>query len=147
MPVFTDRQSAYASRFSPEGPYTPQMVLNGRDQFVDSDGYALERALRNDARREHFGLRIVSSAPATEGIDIKFAFIGNPSKPLDIIAVLADDSDRSSVLRGENGGKQLQHVSVARSIARVATVKDDGEHSVRVSFREGSRQAAAHAGI
>ena len=32
-PIFTDRQSTYASRLSPEGPYTPQMVLNGRDQL------------------------------------------------------------------------------------------------------------------
>src|ERR1700756_1057659 len=37
--------SIYASRLSPEGSYTPQMVLNGRDQFVGSDGRALERAL------------------------------------------------------------------------------------------------------
>ena len=136
LPVFTDRQSIYASRFSAEGPYTPQMVLNGRDQFVGSDGSALERALRNDARREHFGLHIVSTAPATGGIDVKFAFTGSPSKPLEIIAVLADDADRSNVLRGENGGRQLQHVSVARSIARVATLTDDGEHSVHVSFPE-----------
>jgi len=137
LPVFTDRQSVYASRLSPEGPYTPQMVLNGRDQFVGSDASALERALRNDARREHFGLRIASSAPTTEGIDVKFAFTENPQKPLDIIAVLADDTDRSNVLRGENSGRQLQHVSVARSMSRVATVRDDGEHSVHVSFPEG----------
>src|SRR6202789_2709040 len=51
-PVFTDRQSVYASGLSSEGSYTPQMVLNGRDQFVGSDGPALERALRDDARRE-----------------------------------------------------------------------------------------------
>ena len=137
LPVFTDRQSVYASRLSPEGSYTPQMVLNGRDQFVGSDASALERALRDDARREHFELRIVSSAPTTEGIDVKFAFTGNPSKPLDIIAVLADDTDRSNVLRGENSGRQLQHVSVARSMTRVATVRDDGEHFVHVSFPEG----------
>jgi hypothetical protein len=137
LPVFTDRQSVYASRLSPEGSYTPQMVLNGRDQFVGSDGPALERALRDDARREHFELRIVSSAPTTEGIDVKFAFTGKPSKPLDIIVVLADDTDRSNVLRGENSGRQLQHVFVARSMTRVAMVRDDGEHSVRVSFPEG----------
>jgi hypothetical protein len=136
-PVFTDRQSVYASRLSPEGSYTPQMVLNGRDQFVGSDGSALERALGDDARREHLKLRIVSSAPTPEGIDVNFALTRNPSKPLDIIAVLADDTDRSNVLRGENSGRQLQHVSVARSMARVATVRDDGEHSVHVSFPEG----------
>ena len=136
-PVFTDRQTVYASRLSPEGSYTPQMVLNGRDHFVVSDGPALERVLRDDARREHFVLRIFSSAPTSEGIDVKFAFVGNPSKPLDIIAVLADDTDRSNVLRGENGGSQLQHVSVARSLTRVATVRDGGERSVHVSFPEG----------
>jgi hypothetical protein len=136
-PVFTDRQSVYASRLSPEGSYTPQMVLNGRDQFVGSDGPALERALRDDARREHLTLRIVSSAPAPNGIDVQFAFAGNPSKPLDIIAVLADDADRSNVLRGENGGRELQHVSVARSMTRVVTVRDDGEQSVHVSYPEG----------
>src|ERR1700745_391752 len=112
LPVFTDRQSIYASRLSPEGSYTPQMVLNGRDQFVGSDGAALERALRDDARREHFGLRILSSVPEGAGIDVKFAFAGNPMKPMDILAVMADDADRSNVLRGENGGRKLQHVSV-----------------------------------
>jgi hypothetical protein len=136
-PVFTDRQSVYASQLSPEGSYTPQMVLNGRDQFVGSDGPALERALQDDARRRHFALRIVSSAPAPDGIDVKFAFAGSPSKPLDIIAVLADDTDRSNVLRGENGGRQLQHVSVARSMTRVATVRDDGEQSIHVAFPQG----------
>src|SRR6201998_569705 len=45
VPVFTDRQRLYASRLSPEGPYTPQMVLNGHDQFVGSDAGALERSL------------------------------------------------------------------------------------------------------
>jgi hypothetical protein len=68
---------------------------------------------------------------------VKFAFAGNPSKPLDIIAVVADDTDRSNVLRGENSGRQLQHVSVARSMARVATVRNDGEKSVHVSLPEG----------
>jgi hypothetical protein len=136
-PVFSDRQSVYASRLSPEGSYTPQMVLNGRDQFVGSDSSALERALRDDARRGHFALHIISSAPASDGIDVKFAFVGNPSKPLDIIAVVADDTDRSNVLRGENVGRQLQHVSVARSMTRVARVRDDGEQSVHVPYPEG----------
>jgi hypothetical protein len=136
-PVFTDRQSVYASRLSSEGSYTPQMVLNGRDQFEGSDGSALERALRDDARREHFALSIVSSTPTTEGIDVKFAFAESPSKPLDIIAVLTDDTDRSNVLRGENSGRQLQHVSVARSMTRVATVRDGGEQAVHISFPEG----------
>jgi hypothetical protein len=137
LPAFTERQSIYASRLSSEGSYTPQMVLNGRDQFVGSDGSALERALRDDTRREHVALHIVSSTNNSDGVDVRFSVAGKPSKALDIIAVLSDDADRSYVLRGENSGRQLQHVSVARSLARVATLRDDGEQSVHVSLPRG----------
>ena len=50
---FTERQDVYASRMSPEGPYTPQMVVNGREQFVGGDIGALQRALGDEARRPH----------------------------------------------------------------------------------------------
>ncbi len=58
--TFTDRQGVYASRLSPEGSYTPQMVLNGRDQLVGSDRAALEQALRADALRKHADPKIAS---------------------------------------------------------------------------------------
>lgn len=136
-PVFTDRQSAYVSRLSPEGPYTPQMVMNGRDQFVGSDSGALNRALRDDARRDHLALRIVSSAASDSGVDVRFVVAGHLTKPLDIVAVLADDTDRSNVLRGENNGRLLQHVSVARSLMRVATIKEDGQESIHIPLPTG----------
>lgn len=136
-PVFTDRQSVYAARLSPEGSYTPQMVVNGRDQFVGSDGGSLERALRDDARRDHLALRVLSSTLTASGLDVKFSVVGRLPKPLDIIAVITDDADRSNVLHGENNGRLLQHVSVARSLTRVATVKDDAEQSVHVPIPDG----------
>ena len=137
LPTFTERQSVYASRLSSEGSYTPQMVLNGRDQFVGSDSEALQRALQEDARRSHLDLRILSSTSGSSGVDVKFSLSGETSRPLDIIAVVTDDADRSNVLRGENGGRQLQHVSVARSLARVATVKGNAEQSVHVTLPDG----------
>jgi hypothetical protein len=135
--VFTNRQSSYALRLSPEGPYTPQMVVNGRDQFVGSDGRALERALRDDAQRDHLALTIVSSHTSASGVNVRFAVTGHLPKPLDIVAVLTDDTDRSNVLRGENNGRLLQHVSVARSLTRVATIKEDVEESIDVRLPDG----------
>jgi hypothetical protein len=134
---FTERQDVYASRMSPEGPYTPQMVVNGREQFVGSDVGALQKALGEEARRTHLYLSILSTTHSSSGLDVKFSVAGEMSSPLDIIAVLTDDSDQSNVLRGENGGRLLQHVSVARSLVRVATVKRDGEESVHISFPGG----------
>jgi hypothetical protein len=70
-------------------------------------------------------------------VDLKFAFTGSPTRALDVIAVLADDADRSNVLRGENGGRLLQHVSVARSLTRVAVVRGDAEQSIHLSLPDG----------
>jgi hypothetical protein len=145
LPVFTERQSVYASRLSAEGSYTPQMVLNGRDQFVGSNGGALQRALLDDSRRSHLDLSILSSNRTPSGVDVTFSLKQPVAKPLDIIAVLTDDADRSNVLQGENGGRLLQHVSVARSLTRVATVKDDSEQSVRLPLPDGL-QAGGNSG-
>ena len=137
LPVFTERQSVYASRLSAEGSYTPQMVLNGRDQFVGSNGGALQHALLDDSRRSHLDLSILSSNRTSSGVDVTFSLKQPLAKPLEIIAVLADDADRSNVLRGENSGRLLQHVSVARSLTRVSTVKDDSEQSVHLPLPDG----------
>ncbi len=139
---FTDRQDVYASKLSPEGPYTPQMVLNGRDQFVGSNGSALEQALLADVHRKHADLTIVSSVRQADGLDLRFSLAGTASKALEIVAVFTDDTDRSNVLRGENSGRSLQHVSVARSLSRIATVNGDTDRSVHVSFPEGFQQGA-----
>ena len=135
--VFTDRQGIYASRLSPEGPYTPQMVLNGRDQFVGSNSGALEEALRKDALRKHADLKIVSATRRGDGFDLSFSLDGTASRALDILSVFTDDADHSNVLRGENSGRSLEHVSVARSLARVATVKGDTEQSVHLALPAG----------
>ena len=68
---------------------------------------------------------------------MKFSVAGESSKPLDIVAVLTDDADQSNVLHGENDGRLLQHVSVARSLVRVATVKGAAQQSVHIAFPNG----------
>jgi hypothetical protein len=137
LEVFTERQGFYASHLSAEGPYTPQMVLNGRTQFVGSNAGALQRALLDDSQRHHLDLNILSSSLTPNGVDVRFSLKGPKEKPLDIIAVLADDADHSNVHRGENAGRILQHVSVARSLTRVATVKGGVDRSVHLLFPEG----------
>jgi hypothetical protein len=130
--LFTRRQEAYASRFATEGPYTPQMVVNGRSQFVGSNRHALEQALAADARSRHAALKIVSSTVGPERIHLRFSVEGNMTQAVDVIAVVADDLDHSEVLRGENSGASLQHVSVARSMSVIATVRSNTDQSIDI---------------
>jgi hypothetical protein len=60
---------------------------------------------------------------------MRFSLAGSVARPLDIIAVVTDDSDRSHVLRGENSGRSLDHISVARMLTRVGTVREATEQT------------------
>ena len=48
--AFSERQENYARRFRINGPYTPQMVVDGRTEFVGSDGYEAVNAIRAAAK-------------------------------------------------------------------------------------------------
>src|SRR3984885_11195680 len=131
-PGYTERQNAYSERFHLEGVYTPQMVINGAEQIVGSDRAALLRAvLQEEEERPRISLHILSLSVAGTTLSVNFSTSGDlPAHGADLMAVLTDDSDRSSVLHGENSGRTLAHVAVARSISRVAKLRSAGERTV-----------------
>ena len=58
----------------------------------------------------------------------------------DLYAVLADDHDASSVARGENAGRHLEHVAVMRSIRRVGSLDKDFDKQIRLDLPTGSAE-------
>jgi len=119
------RQNAYSNKFGLNGVYTPQMVVNGTEEFVGSDSAKLSAALQKEDRHpSSVDVRIASLDLAAGKLTVRFSADGVfPSQGVDVIAVLADDTDRSSVQRGENSGHTLTHVAVARSLTQVARLK------------------------
>src|ERR1700722_14677783 len=60
--TYTDRQNAYGARFGLDSVYTPQMVVNGTEQFVGSDRSSLANAIRKEQNRTSpVDLHILSS--------------------------------------------------------------------------------------
>ena len=128
-PVFTARQQRYAPQFGGEGPYTPQMVVDGRDGFVGGDR---ARALQSITRAAALAkLRLVVSAPEIEGRAVTATVtLGESGAPAtlakasgaEVYGALVDPEDRTEVRRGENGGKVLTHAGVVRVLQRVGTV-------------------------
>ncbi len=135
-PLYTERQNAYSERFHLEGVYTPQMVINGAEQIVGSDRAALLSAVQaEEAQPPRVSVRILSLNVAGNTLAVSFSISGDvPAQGADLMAVLTDDSDRSSVLHGENSGQTLAHVAVARSISRVAKLHAAGERTVQVQI-------------
>lgn len=121
--VYTARQSEYSQRFGLNSVYTPEMVVNGREQFVGGDRRSLLAAFASEAKRTHIDLHIQSAQLSSGHVDLRYSASGLPSgRKLELFAVLADDRDQSDVARGENSGRQLIHVSVARMFALVGPI-------------------------
>ena len=135
-PTYTNRQNAYGGAFHLDSVYTPQMIINGRHQFVGSDRAALDKALHAEQSQPiPIDLRILSTSTAGNQLTVAFFAAGDASlRGSDIIAVLADDADQSSVLRGENSGRTLAHVAVARSLMPVAKLEATPEQTITLAL-------------
>jgi hypothetical protein len=122
---FTDRQTGYSSTLHFDSPYTPQMVVDGTDQFVGNDAAHALRAIQHAAQTPKFQLTL--SPPVVDGNRIS-ATVSTITPPAqlhgDLYAALVDPTDTTEVRHGENGGRQLQHVGVVRVMQRIGTLKD-----------------------
>lgn len=106
------------------------MVVNGREQFVGSDSHALQAALVTEAQRKQISLRIDSGQIKDNSVTFTYTASDLPAKgALQLVAVLVDDMDQSSVLRGENSGRKLTHVAVARAFAPLGALREAEQHS------------------
>ena len=70
-PQYTARQGTYARRFgSAGGVYTPQMVVDGRTEFVGSDERAARRAIGESAREPKAIVRVVPNATGAARVTV-----------------------------------------------------------------------------
>lgn len=130
---FTQRQAMYARSLVAED-FTPQLVIDGRSQFVGSDEKAILASIAKAASRSKTALRIVSAKREGNEAVIGIEVPAQSSGKADVWVAIADDRDQSSVRKGENSGRTLTHVAVVRSLRKVGTVtKAAGfEKSVRI---------------
>ena len=129
---YSERQSAYAARFGSGGIYTPQMVVDGRFEFVGSDERRASQAIKEAAKapKAQVHIRLGSSDEAAI-VHVEAGPLPSTSSRLSagVFLALADDTDESRVSRGENAGRTLQHVAVVRSLTRIGTVDSSSEFS------------------
>lgn len=113
----TVRQEAYARGLGTNGPYTPQMVIDGATEFVGNDARRATEEVARARSREKVGIRLSRTAG---GVQVQ---IDAASKGAEVWLALADDSGTSQVAAGENKGRTLHHVAILRSLRKIGAVK------------------------
>jgi hypothetical protein len=125
-PQYTARQREYASKFSRDGVYTPQLVVDGRFGFVGSDGREATLAIQRAMREQKIGIAISHVArdgnQVTAHIESSASEQNTKGAKAVLYLAVADNRAESHVTRGENGGRNLAHVGVARVLRQVGTI-------------------------
>lgn len=110
---YSERQKQYTSVFSLNSIYTPQIVVNGKTEFVGSDKSKLQKTIEKELSNNTTS-SIELSARETDGKKISVNIkTGNQSKGKINIA-LVQLKAQSNVAGGENKGRQLRHINIVR---------------------------------
>jgi hypothetical protein len=137
----TSRQQVYQTRFGTESIYTPQMVVDGRAEFVGSDANAARKAIEHAVTVAHGAVTLDVAWPTLvhdrrpEGAAIHVKVSANNLPPIpkgdrgDIVVLVTENGLHTDVKRGENHGRTLSHAPVVRYLATVGHVPDDGSSS------------------
>jgi len=124
--AYSERQSAYARRFGLDGVYTPQMVVDGKFQFVGSDERRAVTAAEKAAKELKIRMSLSGAHLESEtALSVHLDAGQLPSiakRPASVLVVIADERDESHVIGGENGGRTLRHVAVLRRIKQVGSL-------------------------
>ncbi len=129
----TERQNNYVQRMGLSSNYTPQMVVNGRYEFVGSDAGAAAQAFQRAASGA--SVRLTISDLKTTHNHVAFSLQTGPvNEDAQVMVVLAQDEGIEHIAGGENGGRTLRHVQIARTIRQVASIKDGSAYVGSVSL-------------
>jgi len=127
---FTKRQNNYAAYLHLQSVYTPQIIVNGKTEFVGSEEGTLRNAIKTNLQNSaaaRLGLNIVSIEQG-EAV-LKYTTEGNDKNTLLLVAVL-QKSAVSKVGGGENSGRTLAHVQIVRKLQSIALSSASGQANI-----------------
>ena len=118
----TERQQDYGERFKLSSVYTPQMVIDGTYQLVGSDKSAAYADIARASASPKVKISLTQPRQDVGSHISVHLTTAAVSAPATLYAVLVQNHASQQVDRGENGGRTLTHVSIARTLKRVDTL-------------------------
>ena len=131
---FSKRQQQYGNWLNAE-IYTPQLVVNGKHEFVGSDGSAIRNAIANELNTGSVATLVLHTQQDAKGLKVHYQASNNAEGSRLLIAVVQKNA-QSNVLRGENAGHKLSHVQIVRQLQN-ESLNATGEGDVVVALPAG----------
>jgi hypothetical protein len=121
---FTQRQQQYTRALKVNGPYTPEMVVDGAVEFVGNDAGQARRAITQQASQLELAQVKIEPAGAEQlTVQVKGA-AGSSSGNALVMLAITEDNLSTQVGSGENGGRTLHHAAVVRALRRLGKLHE-----------------------
>lgn len=118
---YTKRQYDYAEFLGKAPVYTPQLIINGKTDYIGSE----ETSIRN-------GIKLALSKPALIGLSLDVNQNGNDlsvnynavgAKNSSLLIAVVLKQAKSNVKRGENANRILSHYQIVRNLEKIDLTK------------------------
>jgi hypothetical protein len=115
---FSQRQNDYARSFHLGSAYTPQMVIDGRVQFVGNESSEVHRKI-DEAAKEPKPAQVLLQWEKPGRLHV--AVQSHSASQAKVLLGVTEDGLSTNVGGGENGGRTLHHAAVVRQLREVGS--------------------------
>ena len=129
---FTQRQQEYRGRMFLNSLYTPQIIVNGTQDFVGSNEKEIRKAIINALKKEttlDIDLVLVDNIKSRLTLAYSLSMLKNTWK---LITVIVQKQARTDVDKGENRGRSLEHLNVVRAMSEQNLTSKNGEVAIKI---------------
>ena len=121
---YTNRQQQYASVFHLSSTYTPQAIVNGKNELVGSDKAKLHLLInKNLAAAPQASIQLAATA-SNGHVSVSYKTMNAAHQLLNI--ALVQQKAETNVKRGENSGRKLPHMNVVRTLKTIDVASNEG---------------------
>jgi hypothetical protein len=127
-PEFSKRQYQYSHQLNAQ-VYTPQLIVNGKAEFVGSDASAITSAVKNALGSKTSA--VLTLEAEQKGNKVDFSYQINSNVPADrLILAIVQKQAMSKVTGGENSGRTLNHIQIVRDVYNIDITARHGHQQI-----------------
>lgn len=115
---YSSRQYQYSKWLKSE-VYTPQVIVNGRIEFVGSDEKSLRNAIKTGLEKPA-KTELSLNNTKVEGDKVNVQYHAAGAGNLNLLIALIEKNATTRVQSGENGGRTLSHVQIVTQLKTIA---------------------------
>lgn len=133
-PAITARQQQYGAALHVDNIYTPEMVIDGRREFVGNDPQRAFDEISKAAGESMMPIQLTVK-DLSAGRAVIAVSMTSPGRPAELLLAVTETGLESDVQAGENAGRNLKHSAVVRRLSVIGKLKPGEPFSAQPAIK------------